>query len=112
MTLLSLRRISKRYGAVQALARVDLDVGPGEIVAIAGENGSGKSTLVKIVGGLVRPQDGEILLDGEPCEFGRPRDALDRGISLVTQEVTAVPQLSIACWAPSRVTITDGVLRR
>jgi rhamnose transport system ATP-binding protein len=88
--------IVKRYGAVTALAGVDLTVGPGEIVALAGENGSGKSTLAKVIAGAVGPDGGTIELEGRPCVFGRPRDAIDRGIALVAQELTAVPELSVA----------------
>lgn len=94
--MLSARGISKSYGAVRALADVDFTIGPGEIVALAGENGSGKSTLAKILAGVVAHDEGEIALDGEACTFGRPRDALDRGIALVAQELTAAPQLSVA----------------
>ncbi len=88
--------IVKRYGAVTALAGVDLTVVPGEIVALAGENGSGKSTLAKILAGVVAPDSGTIELDGERCAFQRPRDAIDRGVAMVAQELTAVPELSVA----------------
>ena len=94
--MLAARGVTKFYGGVRALVEVDFSIARGEIVALAGENGSGKSTLAKIIAGVVQPDSGELLLDGEPCSFARPRDALDRGITLVAQELTAVPQLSVA----------------
>jgi rhamnose transport system ATP-binding protein len=94
--LLTARGIAKAYGVVHALAGVELDIREGEIVALAGENGSGKSTLAKILAGAIQPDDGEIAFAGERCVFARPREALDRGIALVAQEPTAVPELSIA----------------
>ena len=90
------RGIEKRFGAVHALADVHVDVREGEILALAGENGSGKSTLAQILAGAIQPDAGTIELDGEVVSFARPRDALDRGIAIVTQELTAVPQLSVA----------------
>jgi ABC-type sugar transport system ATPase subunit len=94
--LLTARGISKAYGVVQALADVELEIRAGEIVALAGENGSGKSTFAKILSGAIQPDKGEITLSGERCAFAGPRNALDRGIALVAQEPTAVPELSIA----------------
>jgi ABC-type sugar transport system ATPase subunit len=88
--------IVKRYGAVTALAGVDLTVGPGEIVALAGENGSGKSTLAKILSGVVAADSGAIEIDGQRCTFQHPRDAIDRGVAMVAQELTAVPELTVA----------------
>ncbi|HKP18919.1 MAG TPA: sugar ABC transporter ATP-binding protein [Gaiellaceae bacterium] len=90
------RGISKSYGVVRALTDVDFEIGSGEIVAIVGENGSGKSTLAKILAGAVQADEGEIVLDGEPLALTRPRDALEAGIALVAQEVTAVPWMSVA----------------
>jgi ABC-type sugar transport system ATPase subunit len=94
--MLVARGISKSYGSVKALVGVDFEVGSGEIVALAGENGSGKSTLAKILAGAVPQDEGEITLDGEPLALTRPRDALEAGIALVAQEVTAVPGMSVA----------------
>ncbi|MBM3679314.1 MAG: sugar ABC transporter ATP-binding protein, partial [Actinobacteria bacterium] len=94
--MLEARSIVKRYGVVTALAGVDLTIGPGEIVALAGENGSGKSTLAKVVAGAIDADEGGLELDGAPCAFTRPRDAIDAGIVLVAQEPTAAPRLSIA----------------
>jgi ABC-type sugar transport system ATPase subunit len=94
--VLRARGIAKRFGSVQALADVDLDVREGEIVALAGENGSGKSTLARILAGVISPDGGVIELDGSATRFSTPRHALDNGVAIVTQELTAVPQLSIA----------------
>lgn len=93
--MIELAGITKRYGAVVALADVTLRLSPGEVVALAGENGSGKSTLVKVLSGVVTPDTGTIVLDGEEIAFSGPRDALDRGIALVAQELTVVPELSV-----------------
>jgi ABC-type sugar transport system ATPase subunit len=94
--VLEARGISKQYGQVRALIEVDFAIGEGEIVALAGENGSGKSTLAKILAGAIQADSGEVVVDGETQHFSRPRDALDTGIALVTQEPTACPALSVA----------------
>jgi ribose transport system ATP-binding protein len=94
--LLRATGLSKRYGPVQALDDVDLVVERGEVVALVGENGSGKSTLSRIVCGATAPDTGTLELDGTPLAPRRPRDALDAGIVLVSQEPTAVPHLSVA----------------
>jgi len=94
--LLRATGLSKRYGPVQALDDVDLVVERGEVVALVGENGSGKSTLSRIVCGATAPDAGTLELDGTPLAPRRPRDALDAGIVLVSQEPTAVPHLSVA----------------
>ncbi len=87
--------VVKRYANVTALDDVDLEVRAGEALALAGENGSGKSTFVKILAGVVAPDAGTITLDGREQRFATPRDALAAGIALVSQEGTAVPELSI-----------------
>jgi rhamnose transport system ATP-binding protein len=94
--VLEARAISKSYGPVQALLDVGFEIAKGEIVALAGENGSGKSTLAKILAGAIHSDSGEITIDGEPHSFSTPREALDAGIALVTQEPTACPSLSVA----------------
>jgi ABC-type sugar transport system ATPase subunit len=94
--MLAAQAITKRYGAVTALDGVSVEVRRGEIVGLAGENGSGKSTLCRVLAGAVIPDEGTLTLDGDPCSFARPRDALDRGVVLVSQEPTAVPDMSIA----------------
>ncbi len=94
--MLEAKQVSKSFGVTRALIEVDFAVGPGEIVALAGENGSGKSTLSKIIAGALSPDSGTITIDEVEQHFARPRDALDRGIALVAQEPTACPDMSIA----------------
>jgi rhamnose transport system ATP-binding protein len=94
--VLAARGISKAFGVVQALDSVDFEIRAGAIVALAGENGSGKSTLARVLAGAHEADAGDIMIDGEQVTFARPRDALDRGIALVAQEPTAVPDLSVA----------------
>jgi D-xylose transport system ATP-binding protein len=93
--ILSLRGISKAFGAVQALTGVDLDVYPGEILAIVGDNGAGKSTLVKILAG-VHPQDsGTIMVRGKHASVGTPRAARDLGIATVFQDLALCDNLDV-----------------
>lgn len=93
--LLELRSISKRFGAVKALQEVDLTLQAGEIHALAGENGAGKSTLMNIIDGILRPDSGEIWLDGKPVTIRSPREAQQLGIGLVHQEIALCPDISI-----------------
>jgi ABC-type sugar transport system ATPase subunit len=92
----SLRGIKKSYAGARALEGVDLDVRAGEIHALVGENGAGKSTLVQVLGGVVRPDAGEILLEGRPIAFRDPAEALGRGIAVIHQELSLVGSLSVA----------------
>ena len=89
------RGIGKRFGQTWVLRGVNLAVWPGQVHAVAGLNGSGKSTLVRAVYGAHQPTEGEILLDGVPCRFRGPRDALARGVAAVPQELPVVPDLSV-----------------
>jgi simple sugar transport system ATP-binding protein len=93
---LEMRGITKRYPGVVANRSIDLDVRPGEIHALLGENGAGKTTLMNILYGLARPDDGQILLDGEEVTISGPSDAIDRGISMVHQHFMLVPVLTVA----------------
>jgi rhamnose transport system ATP-binding protein len=91
-----LEDVSKRFGAVRALDGVSVAVERGSIHALVGENGAGKSTLGKIVAGLLAPDAGRLLVDGAPAAFRSPREALERGIAAIGQELTLVPGLSVA----------------
>jgi simple sugar transport system ATP-binding protein len=91
-----MRGITKRYPGVIANDKIDLDVRPGEIHALLGENGAGKTTLMNILYGLARPDEGEILLDGQPIQIAGPSDAIARGISMVHQHFMLVPVLTVA----------------
>lgn len=94
--LLSLRGITKTYPGVRAVVDVELDLGTHEIVGLVGKNGAGKSTLIKLLAGLVRPDSGEILCDGVPVQLTRPADAAALGLAFVHQEISLVPNLSVA----------------
>ena len=87
--------LRKAYGGIQALTGVDLAVEPGTVHAVVGENGAGKSTLMKILAGAVRPDDGEVRVDGEPVRFASPADARRHGIGIVYQELSLFPERSI-----------------
>ena len=91
-----MRGITKRFPGVVANERVDFEVAAGEVHALLGENGAGKSTLSNILTGLYRPDDGEILLDGEQVQFQSPRDALDAGICMVHQHFRLVEPFTVA----------------
>jgi ABC-type uncharacterized transport system ATPase subunit len=90
-----LRGISKRFPGVLANDRVTFDVQAGEIHALLGENGAGKSTLMKILYGLQKPDDGQIVLDGESVHFNSPAEALARGIGMIHQHFMLVPTLTV-----------------
>jgi simple sugar transport system ATP-binding protein len=94
--IIALHRATKRYGGIAALEAVDFDLYPGEIHALAGENGAGKSTLCKLIAGAVTPTDGTLMIDGEPAALSAPMDAARRGIAMVYQETSLVPQLTVA----------------
>jgi len=88
--------ISKRYGGVRALESASLSVSAGRIHAILGENGAGKSTLIKVMAGVVAPDEGTMTLDGRPVSFESPAAANKAGIVCVFQELSLVPDLSVA----------------
>ena len=94
--LLQATGIAKRYGGIAALHGVDLQIQPGEIHALMGENGAGKSTMAKILAGVEQPDAGEIVWDGAPIVFRDTTDAIRAGITIVLQELSLVPDLSIA----------------
>lgn len=93
---LEAREIVKTFPGVRALGGVDLDVRQGEIHALVGENGAGKSTLMHVLGGVLRAESGQVLLDGEAIRISNPHDATRRGIAVVFQELSLSPNLSIA----------------
>jgi simple sugar transport system ATP-binding protein len=93
--LVELRDIVKRFGSVIALNGVTMKVHAGEVMCLLGDNGAGKSTLIKTLSGVHQPTAGEILIDGEPVVMQSPRDALDRGIATVYQDLAMIPLMSI-----------------
>jgi simple sugar transport system ATP-binding protein len=95
--LLRLAGVGKRYGAVSALSGVDLEVARGQITCVLGDNGAGKSTLIKIVAGLHQPDEGLVELDGEAVRFTSPRQAIERGVATVYQDLAIAPLMPV--WA-------------
>ena len=95
-SLLSASGLTKIYGGVRALDEVDFELAGGEIHALVGENGAGKSTLIKVLGGAVTPDGGRVLLDGQLLPVGKPLAVRQRGLSIVYQEFTLVPELTVA----------------
>ncbi|KTS85996.1 ABC transporter ATP-binding protein [Microbacterium testaceum] len=87
---LRLDGITKHFGAIVAIKRFDLEIEPGQIVALVGDNGAGKSTLVKIISGLYQPTAGEIWLNGEHTSFRDPSDARAKGVEVVYQDLAMV----------------------
>jgi simple sugar transport system ATP-binding protein len=93
--LAELRGAGKSYGTVRALHGVDLAVHPGRVTCVLGDNGAGKSTLIKIISGLHQHTEGTYLVDGAPVRFTTPREALDRGIAAVYQDLATVPLMPV-----------------
>ncbi|MFE7960864.1 ATP-binding cassette domain-containing protein [Streptomyces sp. NPDC057413] len=93
--LVELRGAGKSYGNIRALHGVDLKVFPHQVTCVLGDNGAGKSTLIKIVSGLHQHTEGEFLVDGRPVRFTTPREALDRGIATVYQDLATVPLMPV-----------------
>lgn len=89
------RAVSKRFGVVQALTKVSIGVGAGQVHALVGENGAGKSTLMNIICGKLRPDEGELRVTGAPLAFSSPLDAQGAGIAISPQEINLVPALSV-----------------
>ena len=112
-TLLELHGVGKRYAGIRALEDISVRIAAGSVHALVGENGAGKSTLGKIIGGVIAPSEGQVLVDGEPVSFSSPRQALDAGIAVIEQEPALVPQLTVlenVFLADERASL--GVLRR
>ncbi len=93
--VLSLRAVSKNFGAVSALTDIELDVHAGEVVALVGDNGAGKSTLVKILAGVHQPTSGEIRFQGREVSLDSPSAALDLGIATVFQDLALCENLDV-----------------
>ena len=94
--LFKMEQVSKRYGGVHALEHADLNIYPGQIHGILGENGAGKSTLIKIMSGVVTPDEGHMEIDGKPISFGTPASANKAGVVCIFQELSLIPDLSVA----------------
>jgi len=94
--ILEMKGITKRFPGVVALDHVDLEIYPGEVVALIGENGAGKSTLMKILGGLYQPDEGSIVIDGRAVTIHSVADALNLGIAFIHQELNVLDTLDVA----------------
>ena len=94
--LFRMEGVSKRYGGVRALEKAELTVNAGRIHAILGENGAGKSTLIKIMAGVVAPDEGRMAIDGRDVSFASPAEANAAGIACIFQELSLIPDLSVA----------------
>jgi ribose transport system ATP-binding protein len=95
MTLLSVRGVTKRYGGVTALASVDLEIEAGHVLGLLGANGSGKSTLSGVISGEIRPDEGSVLVEGQPLPRGTPRAARQAGIVIAHQHPGLAPDLPV-----------------
>ncbi len=93
--ILEIKNVSKDFSGVYALKNVDMQIFPGMVTAVIGENGAGKSTLMKIISGVHREYEGEVLLNGEVVSFKNPKEAAERGIVIIHQELSLIPNLSI-----------------
>ncbi|WP_369174119.1 ATP-binding cassette domain-containing protein [Streptomyces sp. R28] len=93
--IVELRGAGKSYGNIRALHGVDLKVFPSQVTCVLGDNGAGKSTLIKIISGLHQHTEGEFLVDNDPVRFSTPREALDRGIATVYQDLAVVPLMPV-----------------
>ena len=96
MSVLELRGVSKHFGAIHALTGVDLAVARGQALGLMGDNGAGKSTLMKIIAGNFPPSAGEIRLDGETVQFGKPLEARQKGVEIVYQDLALCDNLTAA----------------
>lgn len=95
VTQVRLVSIGKRYSGTKALNDVSVEVAGGSVHALVGANGAGKSTLGKIIGGVIRPDDGQMFVDGRPVRYTSPREARIDGIATISQELSPVPHMSV-----------------
>jgi simple sugar transport system ATP-binding protein len=93
--LIEVKDVTKFFGPVVALTGVSMTVNAREVHCLLGDNGAGKSTLIKTLSGVYQPSEGEIRIEGRPALFASPRDALDRGVATVFQDLAMIPLLSI-----------------
>ncbi len=100
--VLRMEGITKHYGGVRALEGVQFAAARGRIHALLGENGAGKSTLIKVLSGVVSPDSGQVVIDGQPMSFASPMAAMDAGVACIFQELSLLPDLTVA----DNITIT------
>ena len=94
-SLVQMKNIAKSFSGTKVLKDVNLELGHGEILALLGENGAGKSTLMKILSGIYSKEEGEIYLDGELCHFQNPKEAQNKGIAIIHQEMNLCNDLTV-----------------
>ena len=94
--ILEMKGIRKEFNGIEVLHSIDFSARKGKVTALVGENGAGKSTLMKILMGEYIPDDGTILLDGDEVRFSDPHDALVKGISMIFQEMSPFPNMTVA----------------
>lgn len=94
--IIQMKNIEKHFGSVIALAGVSVDVRAGECHCLLGDNGAGKSTFIKTMSGVHKPTAGEIIFEGQPMNFARPRDAIEAGIATVHQHLAMIPLMSVS----------------
>jgi simple sugar transport system ATP-binding protein len=94
--IIELRNASKYFGSVIALEDISMDVKAGEVMCLLGDNGAGKSTLIKILSGVHHPDTGSLVVEGEEVRFDSPRDAIDRGIATVFQDLAMIPLMGLS----------------
>ena len=113
LPFISVRSVSKRYGATTVLHDVSIDILSGNCLALIGENGAGKSSLVKVLSGIIQPSEGWIEVEGVRTRFGSPREAQAAGIAIIPQELAYVPNMTVGenlllgRW-PQRLTLTSS----
>jgi simple sugar transport system ATP-binding protein len=93
--LLEIRGASKFFGSVISLKDISTTVQAGAVTCVLGDNGAGKSTFIKMLSGVHQPDEGELLMDGEPVTFSSPREALDAGIATVYQDLAMIPLMAV-----------------
>jgi simple sugar transport system ATP-binding protein len=92
---LELKGVTKQFGSVIAMTDVSMEVTAGTVTCVLGDNGAGKSTLIKILSGVHKATAGEFLMDGQPVDFGSPREAIGKGIATVYQDLATIPMMSV-----------------
>ena len=112
--LFEMRNVTKIFPGVKALDHVTFCVKPGTVHALCGENGAGKSTLMKVLAGIYKQEEGEILISGQPVEFSNPRDAMEKGVAMIHQELNYYPDMTVEAnlFIGKETTYFGGVVNR
>ena len=105
--LLQMKNIHKRFPGVYALNDVNFELRAGEVHALIGENGAGKSTLIKVLGGIIKADEGEIYIDGKKVDIGSVFDSQKNGVAIIHQELVLVPHMTVADGADHMAGLPD-----